>query len=69
MIIEMLLTQFTPVAVRLSASAGLSGAEQTFTCDPHSAGVTGQRLTCDSEGRRDLGERRRRENMLSKEIK
>lgn len=52
----MLLTQFPPVAAGLRATAGLSGAEQAFTCDPDSAGVTGQGLTCDSRGRRDLGE-------------
>lgn len=54
-ITEMLLTQFSPVAAGLRPTAGLSGAEQAFTCDPDSAGVTGQGLTCDSWGRRDLG--------------
>lgn len=55
MITEVLLTQFSPVAVGLRAAAGLGGAVQTFTRNAHSAGVTDQGLTCDPEGR---GERK-----------
>lgn len=57
----MILTQFSLVAVGLRVFAGLTGAEQTSTCELHSTGLTGQGLTCDPEGQRELGERRRRE--------
>lgn len=59
MITEVLLTQFSPVAVGLRATAGLNGAVQTFTCDAHFAGVTDQGLTWDSERREDLGEEKK----------
>ncbi len=64
MITEMLLTQFSPVAVRLRVTAGQGGSEQTFTHDSHFAVITGQGLTCDPEQRRDLREQGIREKML-----